>query len=92
LGYGIFEDEEHLLLVDLVVFVQICVFDELPHLHQVGCSLLPQEEQSIVEEIQDLEMLQSAVLVDVVLLKDFINGFAQLSLGNDCTHLDNKLK
>lgn len=72
-GYGLLEHNQHLLLVDFVVLIQIGIFDELPHLHHVHSPLLPQEPQRVLKQIEQLEILQPAVGVDVVLLEDLIH-------------------
>ncbi len=74
---GLLEDNQHLLLVDLVVLVQVCVLDELSHLHQVRLSIFPQETQCVLEEVENFEVLQPAVGIDIVLEEDLIHCLAQ---------------
>ena len=58
---GLLEDDQHLLLVDLVVLVQVRILDELPYFYQVRLSVFPQEAQGVLEEVEDLEVFQPAV-------------------------------
>jgi hypothetical protein len=77
---GLLEDDQHLLLVDLVVLVQVRILDELPHLHQVRLSVFPQEAQGVLEEIEHLEVFQPAVRVDVVFQEDLVHCLPQALL------------
>lgn len=77
---GLLEDDQHLLLVDLVVLVQVCIIDELSHLHQVRLPVFPQEAQGVFEEVKDLEVFQPAIRVYIVFQEDFVHCLPQTLL------------
>jgi hypothetical protein len=79
---GFLEDDEHFLLIDLVVLVEVGVLDELLDLHQAGLAALPQVAQRVLEQVQDLEVLQPTVSVDVVLLEHIFHCLPQNRLRN----------
>ena len=79
---GFLEHDQHLLLIDLVVPVEVGVLDELFHLHEVDLAFLSKVVQRVLEQVHDLEVLQPAVAVYVVFLEDLLHCLPQVLLRN----------
>ena len=78
----LFENNQHLLLIYLIILIEIRIFNKFLHLNSSNNPTFAQVLQSISKEVIDLKIFKPTILIDIIFAKYLIHCLPEPILSN----------